>query len=325
MTMANLTRRALLAGVSASMAAAARANTAWPNRPITLVHGWPPGGPTDAVARIVADGLSRRLGQPLIVNARPGASGTTAAGEVARVAPDGYTLIAIPGGHASAAALYRKLSYRTIEDFSLISMVAEYPFVLATYPDHPIRSTAELIAEARSRKTPLLYGTPGIGTTHHLLVELLANMANVTFQHVPYRGSAQVVTDLIGKRLDFMVDPPTLLAKLASERTLRALSVTGERRFFSLPDVPTISESGVAGYAVTSWQGIAAPAGLHASIVGRLSNEIAALLQESSVIEQLRKMGNEPKPSTPDAFKDRVAADIDKWVGVVASANIERI
>jgi tripartite-type tricarboxylate transporter receptor subunit TctC len=150
-------------------------------------------------------------------------------------------------------------------------------------------------------------------------------MANVKFQHVPYRGSAQVVTDLIGKRLDFMVDPPTLLANLASEHALRALAVTGARRFFSLPDVPTISESGVAGYTVTSWQGLAAPAGLPASIVGRLNSEIAALLQEPSIIEQLRKVGNEPTPSSPDAFKTRVAADIEKWVGVVASANIERI
>jgi tripartite-type tricarboxylate transporter receptor subunit TctC len=150
-------------------------------------------------------------------------------------------------------------------------------------------------------------------------------MVNAKFQHVPYRGSAQVVTDLIGKRLDFMVDPPTLLAKLAGERALRALGVTGDRRFFSLPDVPTISESGVSGYAATSWQGLAAPAGLPASTVGRLNGEIAALLQEPSIIEQLRKVGNEPRPSSPDAFKARVAADIDKWVGVVASANIEPI
>ena len=323
--MTKLTRRALLAGLSVSIAAAVRADTGWPSHPITLVHGWPPGGPTDIVSRIVANGLSRRLGQPLVVDARPGAAGTTAAGHVARAAPDGYTLIAIPGGHASAAALYQKLPYRTIEDFSLISMVAEYPFVLATYPDNTIQSVAELIAVARSRKTPLLYGTPGIGTTHHLLVELLAQMVNVKFQHVPYRGSAQVVTDLISKRLDFMVDPPTLLANLVSERALRALGVTGARRFFSLPDVPTISESGVAGYTVTSWQGLAAPAGMPASIVGRLNSEIAALLQEPSVIEQLRKVGNEPAPSSPDAFKARVAADIEKWVGVVASANIERI
>jgi tripartite-type tricarboxylate transporter receptor subunit TctC len=325
MAMTKLTRRAWLAGLSASIAAPVRADTAWPSRPITLVHGYPPGGPTDFVARVVADGLSQRLGQPLIVDARPGAAGTLAAGLVGRAAPDGYTLIALPGGHASAAALYLRLPYRSVEDFSFISMVAEYPFVLATYPDSTIRSVAELIAEARSRKTPPLYGSPGIGTTHHLLVEFLASMANVRFQHVPYRGSAQVVTDLIGKRLDFMVDPPTLLARLANEHALRALGVTGASRFFSLPDVPTISEAGVAGYAVTSWQGVAAPAGLSAAIVRRLNSEIAALLQEPSVIERLRKMGNEPSPSSPDAFRTRVIADIDKWVGVVAGANIERI
>jgi len=174
-------------------------------------------------------------------------------------------------------------------------------------------------------------GTAGVATLLALLSKTderympLAQMVNVKFQHVPYRGSAQVVTDLISKRLDFMVDPPTLLANLASEHALRALGVTGARRFFGLPDVPTISESGVAGYTVTSWQGLAAPAGMPASIVGRLNSEIAALLQEPSVIEQLRKVGNEPAPSSPDAFKARVAADIEKWVGVVASADIERI
>lgn len=323
--MTKLTRRAVLAGLSASIALPVHADAAWPTRPITLVHGWVAGGPTDSVARILAEGLSRRLGQPVTVDPRPGAAGTTAAAQVARTAPDGYTLIAIPGGHASAAALYSKLPYRTVDDFAMISMIAEYPFVFATYPDHPIRSVANLLVEARARKTPLLYGTPGVGTTHHLLVELLAKMANVQFQHVPYRGSAQVVTDLVGKRIDFMVDPPTLVAKLARDGQLRALGVTGADRFFSLPDVPTISEAAVAGYVATSWQGLAGPAGLPASIVERLNTEIAGLLAEPSVVERLRTLGNNPRSSSSDEFKARVIADIDKWVGVVATANIERI
>jgi tripartite-type tricarboxylate transporter receptor subunit TctC len=323
--MTKLTRRTVLAGLSASIAAPVRANTAWPNRPITLVHGWPPGGPTDAIARILSEGLARGLGQPVVVDPRPGAAGTTAAAHVVRAAPDGYTLFAIPGGHASAAALYGKLAYRTVEDFSMISMVAEYPFVFATYPDHPMRSIKDLLAEARSRGTPLLYGTPGVGTTHHLLVELLAKMANVRFQHVPYRGSAQVVTDLIGKRLDFMVDPPTQVARLAREGQLRALGVTDEARFFSLPDVPTISEAAVPGYVATSWQGLIGPAGMPAPIVERLNAEVAALLSEPSVIERLRALGNNPRPSSSADFRARIIADVDKWTGVVAAANIERI
>jgi tripartite-type tricarboxylate transporter receptor subunit TctC len=322
--MPTLSRRAVLAGLSLSVTVPARGDV-WPTRPITLVHGWTPGGPTDAVARIVADGLARRLSQSVIVDPRPGAAGTTAAAQVARAAPDGYTLIAIPGGHASAAALYNKLPYRTIDDFSPISMVAEYPFVFVTYPDHPLQSMAQLLAAARSRTTPLFYGTPGIGTTHHLLVELLSRTAGVRFEHVPYRGSAPVVADLLGKRIDFMVDPPTQVATLARENKLRALAVTDRTRFFGLPDIPTVIETGVADYVATSWQGLAAPAGVPPSIVTRLNAEVTALLSEPRVIDQLRALGNNPRATSADQFKDRIGADVTKWTDVVTTAKIERL
>ena len=323
--MTKLTRRAVLGGFAASIVAPLRADPAWPSRPITLVHGWPPGGPTDTVARILADGLARRLGQPVVIDPRPGAAGTIAAAHVARAAPDGYTLIAIPGGHASAAALYSQLPYRTITDFAMIGMIAEYPFVLATHPDHAIRSMTDLLGEARTRSAPLLYGTPGIGTTHHLLVELLAKMAKVRFQHVPYRGSAQVVTDLVGKRIDFMVDPPTLVAKMARDGQVRALATTGTTRFFSLLEVPTVAEAGVADYVATSWQGLAGPAGMPVSIVERLHAETVSILAEQPVIERLRALGNDPRSLSPDEFKARVIADVSKWTNVVADANIERL
>src|SRR5262245_50461459 len=198
----------VIAGPLAMLAAApARSNPDWPDRPITMLHGFPPGGPTDLVARIVADGLTRRLGQRIVIESKPGASGTTAAALVARAAPDGYTLFAIPSGHAFAAATYKTLPYRTIDDFSMISMFTEYPYLLATYADHSMRTVADLISLARTRSTPLLYGTPGNGSGPHLAVELLAKEAQVRLQHVPYRGSAPAALDLVGKRLDFMRDP----------------------------------------------------------------------------------------------------------------------
>ncbi|MDA9546148.1 MULTISPECIES: tripartite tricarboxylate transporter substrate binding protein [unclassified Bradyrhizobium] len=323
--MTKLTRRSVLGGLAASVVTPLHADAVWPSRPVTLVHGWPPGGPTDTVARLIAEGLGRRLGQPVVIDPRPGAAGTIAAAHVARTAPDGYTLIAIPGGHASTAALYSKLPYRTVEDFSMIGMIADYPFVVATYQDHTIRSMTDLLGEARTRGAPLLYGTPGVGTTHHLLIELLAKTAGVRFQHVPYRGSAQVVTDLVGRRIDFMVDPPTLVAKMAREGQMRALATTGTTRFFSLPEVPTIAEAGLPDYAVTSWQGLAGPAGMPASIVQRLNAEIAAILAERPFTERLRALGNEPRSSTPDEFKARVILDVAKWTSVVADANIERL
>jgi tripartite-type tricarboxylate transporter receptor subunit TctC len=320
-----LTRRTVLAGLATLAAIPARANPAWPNRPITLVHGFVAGGATDIVARILAEGLTRRLGQQVVVESRPGASGTAAAGHVARAVPDGHTLIAIPGGHATAEALYRKLPYKTIDDFSMISMISEYPFVFVTHADHKIQTAVDLIRTARSQSTALLYGTPGIGSVHHLAIEQMAKMANVRLQHVPYRGGAQVVTDLLGKRIDFMIDPPTLLIEFVQAGKLRPLATTGATRFFGLPDVATVSEMALPGYVVTSWQGLAGPAGIPTPIVDRLNIEVADILAERATIERLRAVGNDPRPSSREEFKARVVADIDKWTGVVADAHIERI
>jgi len=289
-----------------------------------MIHGFPPGGAVDVVARIVAEGLSKRLGQQVVVDARPGAGGTLAAGQVARAAPDGYSLLAIPSGYAVAAAMYRRLPYRPVYDFAMISMTIEYPFVMVTYSDHPIRTVADLIEAARSPRPPLFHGSTN-GTLQHLSVELLARMADVRFQHVPYRGSPQAVGDLLGKRLDFMLDPPTAHLESIRDGRLRALAVTGATRFFALPDIPTIAEAAFPSYVVTSWQGLAAPAGLPAPIVERLNAEVAGILAEPTVIERLRALGNDPKLSSPDQFKARIAADIEKWTAVVASANIERI
>jgi tripartite-type tricarboxylate transporter receptor subunit TctC len=323
--MTALTRRMVLASLTTFVALPAYADTDWPNRPITLVHGFAAGGPTDTVARIMAEGLTTRLGQRVVVDPRPGASGTTAAGQVARAAADGYTLIAIPGGHATAEALYQKLPYKTVDDFSMISMASEYPFVFVTYADHKIHTVADLINYARSQKAPLLYGSPGIGSVHHLAIELLAQMANVQLQHVPYRGSAQVMTDLLGKRIDFMIDPPTLLIEFLRSGKLRSLAVTAASRFFSLPEVPTVSEAALPEYVVTSWQGLAGPAGLPASIAERLNSLVANILTEPATVERLRNLGNNPRPSSRDEFKTRIVTDVDKWTGVVAAAHIERI
>jgi tripartite-type tricarboxylate transporter receptor subunit TctC len=316
----------VIAGTLATLATVpAHANPDWPDRPITVVHGFPPGGPTDLVARIVADSLTRRLGQRVLVEGKPGASGTMAAAQVARAAPDGYTLFALPSGHAFAAATYKSLPYRTIDDFSMISMFTEYPYLMATYAEHSMRTVADLIRLARSRSTPLLYGTPGNGSGPQLAIELLAKEANIKLQHVPYRGSAPAAIDLIAKRLDFMMDPPAALIEFVRDGRLRALAVTGERRFFALPDVPTIAEAGVSGYLVTAWQGLVAPAGLPEPIVTRLNTEVVAILKEPAVVERLRALGNDPKPMSPEQFKARMAADVAKWTAVVDSINFERI
>ena len=321
-----LTRRTVLAGLTTLAAIPARPDLAWPNRPITLVHGYVAGGATDIVARILAEGLTRRLGQQVVVDPRPGASGKAAAGYVAHCARRPYAHRDSRAGHATAEALYKKLPDKTIDDFSMISMISEYPFVFVTHADHKICSTAvDLIRTARSQSTPLLYGTPGFGSVHHLAIEQMAKMANVRLQHVPYRGGAQVVTDLLGKRIDFMIDPPTLLIEFVQAGKLRPLATTGATRFFGLPDVATVSEMALPGYVVTSWQGLAGPAGIPTPIVDRLNIEVAHILAERATFERLRAVGNDPRPSSREEFKARVVADIDKWTGVVADAQIERI
>jgi tripartite-type tricarboxylate transporter receptor subunit TctC len=320
-----LTRRAVLGGSIALMTTSARSQTAWPQQPITMMHGFGAGGPIDIVARIVAEGLSRRLGQQVLVEAKPGATGTIAAGQVARAAPDGHTLIAIASGHAVTAATFKALPYRAVDDFTFVTTTTDYPLVMVTHAEHPAKTIADLVATGRSGTTPPLYGTPGSGSFQHLAIELFARTAGMKMQHVPYRGSAQALTDLLGKRLDLIVEPPSVLLDAIGDGRLRALAVTGPSRFFRLPAVPTVEEAGVRGYAVTSWQGLAAPAGIPAAVLNRLHGEVAAVLAEPAVMERLKALGSDARPSSPAEFKAKVSTDIEKWTSVVADAKIERI
>ena len=305
-------------------AQAARSDN-WPVRPIALIHGFAAGGSTDIVARIVAEGLGRHLGQQVIVEARPGAGSTTATGQVARAAPDGYTLILMTGSNPIAAAMYRSLPYRTIDDFSPIGFIVEYPYVLVTYPDHPIHTLADLLAVARSRTSPLLYATAGTGSGPHLGLEHFAKLTNIRLQHVPYRGGAPAATDLIGKLVDLVCDPPTNLVEFIKAGRLRAIAVTGAKRFFGLPDVPAMAEAGVPGYEVTSFCGLAAPAGLPAALVTRLNTAIATVVKEPTAIERFHALGVEARISSPEEFKGHIAAEVAKWTSVVAAANIDRL
>ncbi len=312
------------AGAAAVWPLAARADT-YPSRPITLVIGFAAGGPLDVVSRIIAQGLSTRLAQQVVVENRTGATGTVAAAQVARAEPDGHILMAIPATYAATAALFRKLSYRPVEDFSMVSMTTEFPYVLVTYSDHPIRTIADLIGAARPQSAPLTFGTSGVGSLQHLAMELFADKANIKLQHIPYRGGAPAIAELLGKRIDFVLDQPTSLIDLIKGGRLRAVAVTGGMRFFSLPDTPTISEAGFPSYAVTGWQGLVAPAGLPEPVLHRLRAALSGVLADPTVIAQLRTLGNDTRSSTPEEFKARLAAEIKTWTEVVAAANIERI
>jgi tripartite-type tricarboxylate transporter receptor subunit TctC len=320
------TRRTVLGGLAGlSLAGNASAEGDWPTRTITIIHGFPAGGPSDVIARLIADGLSRSLGQAVIVEPRPGASGTAAAAQVARAAPDGYTLSVIPSGHASAAATFANLPYRPVDDFTTITLASEYPYVLATNVDSGIKSVAELIATARKRPNPLLYGTPGVGSGPHLAIELFAIETKIKVLHVPYRGSAPAVMELVGGRLDFMMDPPATMMEFIRNGKLRALAVSSAKEYFALPSAPTIAESGVPGFDVSAWQGLVAPAGLPEPILGRLNAETVRILKDPATVERMHTFGNEPSPSTPAEFKQRLIDDIAKWSAVAEQIHFEKI
>lgn len=322
-----LTRRALLGGLGglAGLAFGNAHAADWPSRPITIIHGFPAGGPSDVVARLIADGLQKALGQPVIVEPRPGASGTSAASFVARAAPDGYTLMVIPSGFASAAATFAHLPYNSLDDFTTISLASEYPYVMCTNAGSGIKSVAELLAAARSRPAPLIYGTPGVGSGPHLAIELFALKTKIKVQHVPFRGSEPAVTELVAGRLDFMMDPPASLIGFVRSGKLNALAVSSAKHYFALPDTPTVAESGIAGFDVGAWQGLIAPAGLAAPIVRRLNTEVVRLLNEPATSERLRAFGNEPAPSTPEEFKKQLAADIATWTSLADEIHFEKI
>jgi tripartite-type tricarboxylate transporter receptor subunit TctC len=323
-----LTRRTVvggLAGVAGLAAGSAHAQAGWPSRTITIFHGFPAGGPSDVVARLIADGLQKALGQPVIVEPRTGASGTTAAAFVARAAPDGYTLEVIPSGHASAAATFAHLPYRSIDDFAMITLASEYPYVMCTNAASGIKTVAELLDAARSRPAPLLYGTPGVGSGPHLAIELFALKTKIKVEHVPFRGSEPATTELVAGRLDFMMDPPASLIGFIRSGKLNALAVSSSNHYFALPDTPTVAESGVPGFDVRAWQGLIAPAGLPEPIVRHLNAEVVRLLKEPTIVEKLRAFGNDPAPSTPEEFRKRLAADIATWTAVADEIHFERI
>jgi tripartite-type tricarboxylate transporter receptor subunit TctC len=322
--MAALTRRALAGGLVGFAVTSARA-AEWPVRSITIMHGFPPGGPSDVVARIIADGLGRALGQSVIVESRTGASGTAAAAQVARAAPDGYTLMVIPSGHPAAAATFARLPFHAVADFTMITLASTYPYVMSVPTAAGIKSVAELVELGRTRTTPLIYGTPGAGTGPHLAIELLGLKARIKVQHIPFRGSAPAVTELIAGRLDFMMDPPASMMEFIRDGRLRALAVSSGERYSGLPDTPTLAEAGIAGFDVTGWQGLVAPAGVPEPIVSRLNREVRRILEEPSTIERLRAFGNDSRPSSPEEFKSRIESDIAKWSAVVEQIHFQKI
>jgi tripartite-type tricarboxylate transporter receptor subunit TctC len=310
----------LLAALTLCMAPLALAQT-YPSHPIRLVVPFPPGGTTDILARAVAQKLSESFGQQVIVDNRPGAGGNIGTELVAKAAPDGYTLeMGTVGTHAINASLYSKLPFDHVKDFVPVILVAGVPNVLVVNPALPVHSVQELIAYGKANPGKLYFASSGSGTSIHLSGELFKTMTGVQMTHVPYKGSAPALTDLMGGQVQLMFDNlPSSLGFIKAGK-LRALAVTSAERASALPDVPTIAESGVPGFEASSWFGVLAPAGTPREIVQKLNAEIAKWLATPEAREKLASQGAIAAGGTPEDFARHIAAETAKWAKVVKAS-----
>lgn len=315
---ASLRRRCLITALAA-LSFGAQADT-YPSKPVRLMVPFPPGGPTDVLARIVAPRLAERLGQPVLIDNKPGASGMVGADVVARAAPDGYTLLVNASIHVINPSLYPKQPYDAIADFAAISNLADVPLVLAVNPKVPAQSVKDVVALAKSAKAPLAFASAGNGASQHLSGEAFKVAAGIDLLHVPYKGSAPALTDLIGGQVQLMFDSLPSAMPFVKSGAIRALAVTTSKRTPALPDVPTIAESGYPGFSISTWYGVWAPAGTPAAIVQKLSGEIAAIVRQPDVRAQFEKLGAEPVGNSPAEFSAFTKAELTKWAGIVKAS-----
>lgn len=320
-----LRRHVLMAFGAASLAFTAQVGAqAYPERPIKILQGFAPGGNADAIARTVGQEMGKGLAQAMVVEAQAGAGGTIAATTVSKAKPDGYTLLLATGGHAVAGALYNNLAYRTVQDFEMVSTITYFPFLVVVPANSKHANLSALLAAAKASPDQIGYGTAGIGSTHHLAGELLASMSKTQLLHVPYKGDSASLTALLAGDIPMIIAPPTAVMANIKAGKLRAIAATGPQRWPVLPDVPTVSEQGVAGYDVRSWAGLMAPVGTPRSIVDRLNAEVQKALLVPAVKTRLEDMGGEARGSTPEEMKTMVASQTQKWVQVVTEAKIPK-
>ena len=320
----NKTLQRALAGLAlATTALAGLAQDAFPSKPVRLVVPYAAGGPADLLARGVAEKLTPRLGQSVVVENKPGAGGHTGGEQVARAAADGYTLVLATIAHNGAARLYTNLRYDPTNELLPVILVAESPSVLLVRPELPAKSVSELLALMKAQPGKLSYGSAGNGSAMHMAAELFRYMTKTDFVHVPYRGGAPAMTDLLGGRIDFLFDSLGTAHQHLPSGRVRALAVTGTSRNPSLPDVPTVAEAGVPGYASVPWYTISAPKGVPAAVVNRLNTEINAVLKDPDLVQRWDKLGVVVLGGTPAEALKRNQAETAKWSAVIEAANIK--
>lgn len=313
----------VLVALSAMVGGQATAADTWPSRPVKIIVPSPPGDGSDITARVVADKLQAAFGQPFIVENKPGAGGVVAAEQVAHAAPDGYTLImGNAGSHGINAAVYTNLNYDAVKSFAPISLIALSPNVLVVNPNAPIHSVKDLIDLARAKPGALDFASGGQGSSAHMSMELFKYMTKTNLNHIPYKGATPALTDIIAGTVPVMfVNLPPAMGHIRSGK-VRALAVTTAERWKSLPDVPTVAESGVPGFETVAWFGLLAPAGTPRPVIERLAAEIHKIVQMPDVRARIEGTGAQEIGGTPEEFAARIRGDVDKWKRVAEAANV---
>jgi tripartite-type tricarboxylate transporter receptor subunit TctC len=295
----------------------------YPTRPIHIVIGFTPGSTTDILARIVGQKMSEAWGQPVLVDNRSSAGGIVASNAVATAAPDGYTLLVVSAGHAATAAMFTKLPYDTLKDFAGVSRIANVPSILVVSPAFGVKSVKDLVALAKSKPGQLNFSSPGVGSANHLAGELFNTLAGIQAVHIPYKGIPEAMTAVVSGDVQFNFSPVVNILPLSRDGKLLALAASTAKRSTALPDVPTVAEAGVSGYAFDPWFGILAPAKTPKALLDKLSSEIARIVELPDVKERLRALGADPAPTTPEGFDAYVREEVAKFQKIVKDAGIK--
>ena len=327
MTTSLLRRRLILSSAAAAAAATslspwAQAQQAYPSRPVQLIHGFGAGGNADVVARLVAQKLQIYLKQPVVVDIKSGAGGVIATNYVAKASPDGYNLVMLTGAHTVSAALRKSLPYDPVKDFAFISTVSTFPFVVAVRAEHPAKTLAELLDMARKAPGKISFTSVGVGSTQHMVGELLSAAAGVQLLHIPYRGGGAPIQADIGGEVDILADTLTVATPHIQSGRLRALGVTSAAAWPSVPGVPPVSAT-LPDFEVRSWLGLAAPAGTPDAVIRQLNADVRRVLQEPEVQKILAAAGSAPAPDSPEEMRNMVQNDIARWRAVIAKRGIQ--
>lgn len=321
----NLARRTAVALTAVAMMWTGSGANAqeWPDRPIRMIVGFPAGGSPDVVGRIIGEKLSQRLAQPIVVENLAGAAGVTASERVSRAAPDGYTMVMLTGAHTGTGAMRKSLPYDPVTGFAMVSMVTAYPLILMVAPGSPIKSFPDLLARAKAAPDKITYASNAPGSAHHLLGEWINIEARTTMVPVPYRGASQALVDLLGGRVDFMIDTATTGIEFVRNGQVRALAIASPQRYLLLSDVPTVAET-LPGVETMSWLGLAMPPGTPSAIVERLNKEMKVILDDPDTKQRLSQLGGVPNWTTPEQMRAQIAGEIVRWNRVIDEKKIER-